>query len=57
MLEMWSNFVKYLNPTPPDSQSEALANVTWTPVTADNHQYLRYVGMILIQRIKYMLHL
>ena len=47
MLEMWSNFVKYLNPTPPDSQSEALANVTWTPVTADNHQYLRYVGLYL----------
>ena len=42
MLEMWSNFVKYLDPTPPSSAaSEALAGVQWLPVTAESKQYLK----------------
>jgi len=41
MLEMWSNFVKYLNPTPADNVSQDLAGVVWKSVTQDSHEYLR----------------
>ena len=36
MLRLWSNFVKELNPTP-----DLELGVTWEPVRASNHQYLR----------------
>jgi len=33
---MWTNFVKYGDPTPPDQQ----LGYTWTPVTPDDKKYL-----------------
>ena len=41
MLELWSNFIKYGDPTPPGSESGALQGVEWAPVTQGSHQYLR----------------
>merc|ERR1711879_921782 len=41
MLELWSNFIKYGNPTPPGLESDALQGVEWIPVTKGSHQYLR----------------
>ena len=32
MLELWTNFIKYLDPTPPHHPSEVLENVSWTQV-------------------------
>ena len=32
MLELWTNFIKYLDPTPPDHLSEVLDDVSWTQV-------------------------
>ena len=32
MLQLWTNFIKYLNPTPSDYPSEVLDNVSWTQV-------------------------
>ena len=40
MLEMWTNFVKFLNPTP-QSESEVLEDVIWESVEPDNHKYMR----------------
>ena len=55
MLEMWSNFVKYLDPTPPSSAaSEALAGIQWLQVTAESKQYLRsFVQKILKFSLNY----
>merc|ERR1712241_1215167 len=36
MLRLWSNFVKELDPTP-----DMELGVTWEPVSAGNHKYLR----------------
>ncbi|XP_060522634.1 juvenile hormone esterase-like [Cylas formicarius] len=38
MVSMWSNFVKYLNPTP--EPSDLLQNVTWPLVVPGEYQYL-----------------
>lgn len=38
LIELWTNFAKYLNPTP--EQSDLLQNITWPKVTPDNFQYL-----------------
>ena len=43
---MWSNFVKYLNPTPADNVSQDLAGVAWKSVTQDSHEYLRLVHQV-----------
>ena len=32
MLELWTNFIKHLDPTPSDHLSEVLGNVSWTQV-------------------------
>ena len=32
MLQLWTNFIKYLNPTPSNHPSEVLDNVSWTQV-------------------------
>ena len=40
MLEMWVNFVKFLDPTPEES-SENLGLVKWEAVTPESHKYLR----------------
>ena len=42
MLELWSNFIKFGNPTPAELESEALEGVEWKPVTQQSHQYLRH---------------
>ena len=42
MLELWSNFIKYGDPTPTGQDSEALQGVEWAPVTQGSHQYLRH---------------
>ena len=36
MLRLWSNFVKKLDPTP-----DLELGVTWEPVTANSHKYLK----------------
>ncbi|KAJ8970723.1 hypothetical protein NQ317_018757 [Molorchus minor] len=38
LLTLWTNFVKYLNPTP--EEDELLENVIWTKVSPDNITYL-----------------
>lgn len=43
MLELWSNFIKFGNPTPAGLESEALDGLEWVPVTQESHQYLRYL--------------
>ena len=43
MLELWSNFVKYGDPTPGGGGSENLGELVWRPVQAGDHQYLRWV--------------
>ena len=40
MLEMWTNFIKFLDPTP-DQDSENLGDVKWEVVTPGNHKYLK----------------
>ena len=40
MLEMWTNFVKFLNPTP-QLESEVLEDVIWESVEPGNHKYMR----------------
>ena len=42
MLELWSNFIKFGDPTPAGLESEALQGVEWAPVTQGSHQYLRH---------------
>ena len=32
MLELWTNFIKHLDPTPSEHFSEVLGNVSWTQV-------------------------
>jgi hypothetical protein len=41
MLEMWTNFVKYLNPTPGIYSSVYLGDFVWEQVTPSYHSYLR----------------
>ncbi|XP_060531567.1 uncharacterized protein LOC132705150 [Cylas formicarius] len=41
MITLWTNFGKYLNPTP--EKDEVLQNVTWPTVQPDSFQYL-YIG-------------
>jgi len=41
MLELWTNFIKYLDPTPPDHISEVLEKISWTQVTESEHSYLK----------------
>ena len=36
MLDMWVNFARNGDPTPPGSDLP----ITWEPVTPDNHQYI-----------------
>ena len=36
MLDMWVNFARHGDPTPPGSDLP----ITWEPVTPDNHQYI-----------------
>ncbi|XP_030752240.1 cholinesterase 1-like isoform X2 [Sitophilus oryzae] len=38
LIELWTNFAKYLNPTP--EQSDLLQNITWPKVAPGNFQYL-----------------
>ncbi|XP_060534005.1 juvenile hormone esterase-like [Cylas formicarius] len=39
LVRLWTNFVKYLNPTP-ESDDPLLQNVTWPIMTADSFPYL-----------------
>ena len=41
MMEMWTNFAKFLDPTPDDEETTALAGVKWLKVTPEKHEYLR----------------
>ena len=52
MLELWSNFIKYGDPTPAGQDSEALQGVEWAPVTQGSHQYLRHGYMFCYNLIK-----
>ena len=45
MLELWSNFVTHLDPTPAGLDSDALHGVDWEPVTEESHQYLRWQNL------------
>ena len=40
MLEMWTNFVKFLDPTP-EQNSEYLDDVKWDAVTPEHHKYMK----------------
>ena len=40
MLEMWTNFIKFLSPTP-DQHSEYVGDVKWEPVTPEKHKYMK----------------
>ena len=40
MLEMWTNFIKFLDPTP-DQQSNILGDIKWDPVNPKTHKHMR----------------
>ncbi|CAG9769383.1 unnamed protein product [Ceutorhynchus assimilis] len=40
IMALWTNFVKYLNPTPQGMDKEILQNVTWEPVQPNVFKYL-----------------
>jgi len=41
MLELWTNFIKYLDPTPSHQASEVLGNLSWTQVSDSDPSYLK----------------
>uniref|UniRef100_A0AAR5PC15 Carboxylesterase type B domain-containing protein n=1 Tax=Dendroctonus ponderosae TaxID=77166 RepID=A0AAR5PC15_DENPD len=47
LIELWTNFVKYLNPTP--ELSELLQNVTWPMFTENEAKYLNIGAQLQIQ--------
>nr|WCC58205.1 carboxylesterase [Pharsalia antennata] len=47
LLTLWTNFVKYLNPTP--EKDSALGNVTWEKVTPNNLVYLNINSTLEMQ--------
>lgn len=47
LIELWSNFYKYGNPTP--KPVELLSNLTWPVVTPDNFVYLNINGTLEIK--------
>ncbi|XP_076275439.1 juvenile hormone esterase-like [Rhynchophorus ferrugineus] len=48
IIELWTNFAKYLNPTP--EPSELLQNIRWPKVSSDNYQYLDIGDNLSVQK-------
>ena len=56
MLELWTNFIKYLDPTPSHQASEVLGNLSWTQVTWniwETHQPILKVQNVLTSVSKF----
>ena len=48
MIDMWANFARGGDPTPPDSNLD----ISWDPVTSEDHRYL-VIGRNAVSKHKY----
>ena len=55
LLEMWTNFVRFLEPTPADSGSEVLEGVDWQRVDPQDRSLSGFFSFLLSVAREYLL--